>query len=52
MVVRKELAEGLKNDFKPHDKYVVHWDSKLLQDFVGSTTVDRLSVLLTAFGSY
>lgn len=50
MVGRKDIAEGLKNDFKPHDKYVIHWDGKLLQDLVGSTTVDRISILLTAFG--
>ncbi|GBP55207.1 hypothetical protein EVAR_36789_1 [Eumeta japonica] len=50
MIVRKEIAVGLKNDFKSHDKYVIHWDGKLLQDIVGSKSVDRLSVLLTAFG--
>ncbi|GBP52031.1 hypothetical protein EVAR_97501_1 [Eumeta japonica] len=36
MIVRKEIAVGLKNDFKSHDKYVIHWDGKLLQDIVGS----------------
>ncbi|XP_057330890.1 uncharacterized protein LOC130671178 [Microplitis mediator] len=50
MIVRKDIAVGLKNDFKSHDKYVIHWDGKLLQDIVGSKTVDPLSVLLTAFG--
>ncbi|CAG5073392.1 Protein of unknown function, partial [Cotesia congregata] len=50
MMFRKDLAQGLKNDFKTHDKYVVHWDGKILQDITGSKSVDRLPILLTAFG--
>ncbi|XP_044588829.1 uncharacterized protein LOC123268012 [Cotesia glomerata] len=26
MVQRKDIAQGLKDNFKTHDKYVVHWD--------------------------
>ncbi|XP_043269951.1 uncharacterized protein [Venturia canescens] len=48
---RKEIAEGLKEDLKFEDNYVVHWDGKLLEDIVGTETVDRLPVLLTSSGS-
>ncbi|XP_074096511.1 uncharacterized protein LOC141528767 isoform X3 [Cotesia typhae] len=34
-----------------HDKYVVHWDGKMLNDLVGSKSVERLPVILTAFGT-
>ncbi|XP_055852711.1 uncharacterized protein LOC129916649 [Episyrphus balteatus] len=51
MLLRKDIAQGLKDNFKTHDKYVVHWDGKMLNDISGSRFVDRLPVLLTAFGT-
>ncbi|XP_074026395.1 uncharacterized protein isoform X1 [Leptinotarsa decemlineata] len=50
MLLREDIAKGLKNNFKTHDKYVVHWDGKMLNDLVESKSVERLPVLLTAFG--
>lgn len=51
MILRKDIAQGLKDDFKTHDKYVVHWDGKILNDIAESKSVDRLPILLTAFGT-
>lgn len=51
IIHRKKIAEGLKEDLKFNENYVVHWDGKLLSDIVGSETVDRLPVLLTSSGS-
>lgn len=45
MVQRKDIAQGLKDNFKTHDKYVVHWDGKMLNDLVESKSVERLPVL-------
>ncbi|XP_074114153.1 uncharacterized protein LOC141537206 [Cotesia typhae] len=51
MVQRKDIAQGLKDNFKTHDKYVVHWDGKMLNDLIESKSVERLPVLLTAYGT-
>ncbi|XP_073972974.1 uncharacterized protein [Rhodnius prolixus] len=51
MLLRKDIAIGLKDNFKAHDKYVVHWDGKILNDIAESKCVDRLPILLTAFGT-
>ncbi|XP_074105378.1 uncharacterized protein LOC141531440 [Cotesia typhae] len=51
MLQREDIAKGLNDNFKTHDKYVVHWDGKMLNDLVGSKSVERLSVILTAFGT-
>lgn len=48
---RKNIAEGLREDLKFNDNYVVHWDGKLLSDIVGTEVVDRLPILLTSCGS-
>ncbi|EFN67151.1 hypothetical protein EAG_09683 [Camponotus floridanus] len=51
MLLQKDIAIGLKDNFKAHDKYVVHWDGKILNDIAESKFVDRLPILLTAFGT-
>ncbi|XP_074106832.1 uncharacterized protein LOC141532401 [Cotesia typhae] len=51
MLQREDIAKGLNDNFKTHDKYVVHWDGKMLNDLVGSKSVERLPVILTAFGT-
>ncbi|XP_044578869.1 uncharacterized protein LOC123261344 [Cotesia glomerata] len=51
ILLRKEIAEGLKKDLKFNDNYVVHWDGKLLSDIVGADVVDRLPILLTSSGA-
>ncbi|XP_074106360.1 uncharacterized protein LOC141532085 [Cotesia typhae] len=51
MLLRKDIAIGLKDNFKAHDKYVVHWDRKILNDNSESKFVDRLPIILTAFGT-
>ncbi|XP_074114868.1 uncharacterized protein LOC141537646 [Cotesia typhae] len=51
MLLRKDIAIGLKDNFKAHDKYVVHWDGKILNDISESKFVDRLPIILTAFGT-
>ncbi|XP_074114013.1 uncharacterized protein LOC141537081 [Cotesia typhae] len=51
MLLRKDTAIGLKDNFKAHDKYVVHWDEKILNDISESKFVDRLPIILTAFGT-
>ncbi|XP_039965874.1 uncharacterized protein LOC120778196 [Bactrocera tryoni] len=51
MLQRKNIAKGLKDNFKTHDKYVVHWDGKMLNDLVGSKSVEQLPVILTEFGT-
>ncbi|XP_074110901.1 uncharacterized protein LOC141535044 [Cotesia typhae] len=51
MLLRKDIAIGLKDNFKAHDKYVVHWDGKILNDISESKFVDHLPIILTAFGT-
>ncbi|XP_074105382.1 uncharacterized protein LOC141531445 [Cotesia typhae] len=51
MLQREDIAKGLNDNFKTHDKYVVHWDGKMLNDLVGSKSVEWLPVILTAFGT-
>lgn len=51
MLLRKDIAVGLKDNFKTHDKYVVHWDGKILSDIAESKFVDRLPILLTGLGT-
>lgn len=44
---RAKIAEGLKNDFQIDNRYVVHWDGKILSDIVDKKSVDRLPVILS-----
>ncbi|XP_050339954.1 uncharacterized protein LOC126766137 [Bactrocera neohumeralis] len=50
-VLRKEIAEGLKDGLKLEANYIVHWDGKLLTDITGTDTVDRLPIILTSCGT-
>lgn len=47
---RKSIAEGLKNNFNIDDRYVLHWDGKILKDIIGPKSVDRLPILLSVSG--
>lgn len=48
---RKTIAEQLKREFKIEDRYIVHWDSKLLSDIVDSKSVDRIAIILSTSGA-
>lgn len=51
MLLKGDIAKGLKDNFKTHNKHVVHWDGKMLNDLVGLKSVERRPVLLSAFGN-
>jgi len=48
---RKQVALGIKYNFNDLqlNYVVIHWDSKMLPDFTGKETVDRLPVIATGF---
>lgn len=50
MLLRKHSAQGLRNDFKTHDNTSCIGMEKHLSDVDESISVDRLPILLTAFG--
>lgn len=47
---RSNITKDLKSEFHKDDRYVVHWDGKILSDIKGSETVDRIAVLLSVSG--
>lgn len=47
---RSDIANDLKSEFHKDDRYVVHWDGKILSDIGGTKTVDRIAVLLSVSG--
>lgn len=47
---RTEIADDLKKEFHTDDRYVVHWDSKILCDIADKTSVDRIAILLSVSG--
>lgn len=47
---RSDIAKDLKSEFHRDDRYVVHWDGKILSDIRGTETVDRIAVLLSVSG--
>lgn len=47
MRLRKDIAEGLKTEFKIEDRYTVHWDGKILSDIVTGKSVDRIAILIS-----
>lgn len=50
MKYRSSIAKDLKSEFHKDDRYVVHWDGKILSDIKGTETVDRIAVLLSVSG--
>lgn len=51
IALRKEIVEGLKDELKFEDNYIVHWDGKILTDIIGTDSVDRLPIILTSCGT-
>ncbi|XP_044592956.1 uncharacterized protein LOC123270876 [Cotesia glomerata] len=47
---RSNIAQDLKEEFRSDDRYVVHWDGKILPDIADLQSVDRLAVLLSVSG--
>ncbi|XP_044592001.1 uncharacterized protein LOC123270129 [Cotesia glomerata] len=47
---RSDIAKDLKSEFHKDDRYVVHWDGKILSDIASTKTVDRIAVLLSVSG--
>lgn len=47
---RKYIATGLKNEFNIDDRFVLHWDGKILQDLIDPQSVERLPILLSVSG--
>lgn len=47
---RKCIATELKNEFNIDDRYVLHWDGKILQDLIDGQSVERLPILLSVSG--
>ena len=47
---RANIAEDLKKEFHTEDRYVVHWDGKVLCDISDKKSVDRIAILLSISG--
>ncbi|XP_044591947.1 uncharacterized protein LOC123270078 [Cotesia glomerata] len=47
---RSDIAKDLKSEFHKDDRYVVHWDGKILSDIASAKTVDRIAVFLSVSG--
>lgn len=47
---RKNITEDLKKEFHTEDRYVVHWDGKVLCDISNKKTVDRIAILISVSG--
>ena len=47
---RTNIAEDLKKEFRTEDRYVVHWDGKVLSDISEKKSVDRIAILLSVNG--
>lgn len=47
---RTNIVEDLKNEFRTDDRYVVHWDGKVLCDISEKKSVDRIAILLSVNG--
>lgn len=45
---RQSITENLKDEFKTEDRYIVHWDGKILTDIVDPKSVDRIAILLSS----
>lgn len=44
---RTEAAKYIKESFSANGPLIVHWDSKLMPDLIGSETVDRLAIIVS-----
>ena len=44
------MANVLKENFRPEEHLVVHWDGKMLPDITGKDTVDHLPILVPGNG--
>lgn len=47
---RSDIAKDLKIEFHTDDRYVVHWDGKILSDIGVTKSVDRIAILLSVSG--
>lgn len=47
---RTDMAKDLKKEFHIEDRYVVHWDGKILCDIANTKSVDRIAILLSVSG--
>ncbi|CAG5071946.1 Protein of unknown function [Cotesia congregata] len=47
IMYRQSITELLKDEFKIEDRYIVHWDEKILTDIVDPKSVDRIAILLS-----
>ena len=47
MVLRKQIADDVKQTFQAEVPLTVHWDGKLMPDLLDSDNVDRLPVVIS-----
>lgn len=47
---RTNIAEDLKKEFRTEERYVVHWDGKVLCDISENKNVDHIAILLSVSG--
>jgi hypothetical protein len=50
MVLRKQIADDVKQTFQAEVPLTVHWDGKLMPDLLDSDNVDRLPVVISGLG--